>query len=96
LVVRALECADAVVRVAVVVPSRCGRATARNRLKRWMRESIRDLLRSRGPTRGWWLVVVARIGAATADHQQIGASLGDLLTRARVVPASGAQGERRR
>ncbi|MEE8472534.1 MAG: ribonuclease P protein component, partial [Dehalococcoidia bacterium] len=57
---------------------RLGNAVTRNRIKRWLRESVRQ-----SPSRpGWDLILVARNGTVTSDYHQVKAAVEDLLSRA--------------
>jgi len=68
-------------RYGFVVSKRLGKAVARNRLKRRLREGVR-LLTVRP---GWDVVFLARLPAAAATYEQLREALVDLLTRARLV-----------
>ena len=68
-------------RYGFVVSKRLGKAVARNRLKRRLREGVRPLtIRP-----GWDVVLLARPPAATARYQQLREALVDLLSRARLL-----------
>jgi ribonuclease P protein component len=57
---------------------RLGKAVTRNRIKRWLRESVRQ-----SPAKsGWDLILVARNGTVTSDYHQVKAAVEDILTRA--------------
>ena len=57
---------------------RLGKAVIRNRIKRWLRESVRQ-----SPAQsGWDLILVARSGTVTSDYHQVKAAVEDLLSRA--------------
>lgn len=68
-------------RYGFVVSKRLGKAVARNRLKRRLREGVR-LVTVRP---GWDVVFLARTPAATATYKELREALVDLLTRARLV-----------
>jgi len=68
-------------RYGFVVSKRVGKAVARNRLKRRLREGLR-LLTVRP---GWDVVLLARPPAATATYQQLREALVELLSRARLL-----------
>jgi len=68
-------------RYGFVVSKRLGKAVARNRLKRRLREGVR--LCTVRP--GWDVVLLARPPAAAATYQQLREALVDLLSRARLL-----------
>ena len=68
-------------RYGFVVSKRLGKAVARNRLRRRLREGVRPLT----VRPGWDVVLLARPPAATATYQQLREALVDLLTRARLL-----------
>jgi ribonuclease P protein component len=68
-------------RYGFVVSKRLGKAVARNRLKRRLREGLRPL----AVHSGWDLVFLARPPAAAATYQQLREALVELLSRARLL-----------
>jgi ribonuclease P protein component len=60
-----------------------GKATARNRAKRLMRESVRSY-RDRIPG-GWDCLFIARHGAEAATLDQINEAIGQVLVRAHIL-----------
>jgi len=68
-------------RYGFVAGKRLGKAVARNRAKRLLREVTRAT-----PTRsGWDLVFIARSQAAAANYHELEASVSVLLRRARIL-----------
>jgi ribonuclease P protein component len=87
---RALQCRDDTrIEFAVVATRAGGRATARNRVKRWVREDLRDIIRTHRAAGGWWLAVIVRSGAMTSDHAAVRATLRRLLCEAGVTADEG-------
>lgn len=83
LILRAMQAADEpTLALAVAVGRKFGRPAARNRIKRWIKESTRQILRGQDTRGGWWLVIIARSGAIACDHRQVHASLERLLGEA--------------
>lgn len=84
LAVRALRRADdstpAGIRVGISVGRRFGKAVQRNRVRRWLRESARALLRE--SREAWDLVLMPRSTARMVTHDELRASLSRLLRRA--------------
>jgi ribonuclease P protein component len=65
-------------RYGLTVSRRVGQAVVRNRIKRRLREILRQI----NLPPGWDLVVIARNPAANADFATLGRSVEDLLVRA--------------
>ena len=68
-------------RYGFVVSKRVGKAVARNRLKRRLREGVRPM----AVRPGWDVVLLARPPAAAATYQQLREALVELLSRARLL-----------
>lgn len=83
LVVRWRTTGDAA-RFGLSVSRKVGDAVTRNRVKRWLRESIR---RQRGETTGVDVVFIARPSAAQAGYQALYHEVGEVLRR--VAPDGG-------
>jgi ribonuclease P protein component len=62
-----------------------GKATVRNRIKRRLRETVRDLWRSVLP--GWDIVLVARSAARDQPFSAIAAAVRDVLQRSGLLAA---------
>jgi ribonuclease P protein component len=78
IVIRALPNETAASRFGFVVSRRVGKAVVRNRIKRRLREIIRQT-----PVRqGWDVILVARIPAAEAAFRDLNQSVRKLLVRA--------------
>ena len=67
-------------RFAITVSRRVGNAVARNRVRRRIREAIRQHLENVPP--GWDFLFVARGGAAVASYQELAEAVAELLNRA--------------
>ena len=72
-------------RMAVVVPKACGNAVMRNRIKRWVRETWRNLQADLTP--GLDSVWIARPSAARAGYGAIQKEMIRLYQRAGLCPA---------
>ena len=79
LVLRSLRTDGAETRVGLSTPRSLGGAVQRNRVRRRLRELIRERRGSIG--NGWDLLLIARPEAATASHAELRAALGSLLER---------------
>lgn len=64
------------------VGRRIGKAVKRNRVKRWMRESVRLRLKKAEIAAGWDVVLVARFPAREAVFSEVDQAIGLLLRRA--------------
>ncbi|MBN1936748.1 MAG: ribonuclease P protein component [Anaerolineae bacterium] len=71
-------------RFAFVVSKRIGGAVQRNRVKRVLREAVRQRLPDIEP--GWDVVVIARHPAREASFEQINQAIVDVLKRAHLSP----------
>ena len=86
LTLRALPVTDSqVVRLAVTMSGKLGKAVVRNRLRRRIREACRLTLKLGQPGQGWDLVILARAEAVNLDWGQIRAAVTQVLTRAGVI-----------
>ena len=83
LVLYAAENGTDCTRVGIVAGRWVGNAVARNRVKRRVREAIRE--RYAAIARGYDLVWLARPGLATAEHSALVAAVEHLLQRARLL-----------
>ncbi len=79
LIVKARRTDGEVTRVGLSTPRGIGGAVPRNRLRRRLREAIRQ--RYATTASGWDLLVIARPAAADASVADLGASLDRLLAR---------------
>ena len=66
-------------RIGMSTPRTLGGAVQRNRVRRRLRELIRERLGRIGP--GWDLLLIARPAAANASHAELGAAIDALLRR---------------
>ena len=78
LIIRALPNGLDTSRYGLAISRRVGKAVTRNRIKR----RLREILRQMKLPQGWDLVVIARNPAALADYTALGRSVGNLLVRA--------------
>jgi ribonuclease P protein component len=79
LVLRSLRTNGPETRVGLSTPRALGGAVQRNRVRRRLRELVRERHASIGP--GWDLLLIARPEAATASHAELRAALESLLER---------------
>jgi ribonuclease P protein component len=79
LVLRSLRTNGPETRVGLSTPRSLGGAVQRNRVRRRLRELIRERRGTIGA--GWDLLLIARPEAATASHAALRAALGSLLER---------------
>jgi ribonuclease P protein component len=63
------------------VSKRIGKAVARNRVKRVLRE----ILRAKSLEPGWDIIIIVRPLAANANYAGLGKSIDDLLSRAQLL-----------
>ena len=82
LVLRSLRTGRPETRVGLSTPRTLGGAVQRNRVRRRLRELIRERHETIGS--GWDLLLIARPEAATASHAELRAALGSLLERSGV------------
>jgi ribonuclease P protein component len=66
-------------RIGMSTPRTLGGAVQRNRVRRRLRELIRERLGRIGP--GWDLLLIARPAAGDASHAELGAAIDALLRR---------------
>lgn len=81
LVIRALPNGLDLSRYGFTVSRRVGKAVVRNRVKR----RLREILRQTPLQPGWDIIFIARIPAATADYESLGNSARNLLLRAGIL-----------
>ena len=80
LVLRSLRTDRAETRIGLSTPRTPGGAVQRNRVRRRLRELLRERLERIGP--GWDLLLIARPAAGDASHAELGAAIDALLARA--------------
>jgi ribonuclease P protein component len=89
-VVYVLPKREGLMRFGFTVGKKVGGAVVRNRVKRVLREAVRQMLPEM--TGASDIVVVARSRAANASYADLSAALRRLLTRAGVIPAQKHKG----
>ena len=82
LVLRSLRTERPETRVGLSTPRALGGAVQRNRVRRRLRELMRERIETIGA--GWDLLLIARPEAALASHAELRAALGSLLERSGV------------
>ena len=68
-------------RFAFVVSKRIGNSVVRNRVKRRLREAVRE----RSVSSGWDAVFIARMGVQNASYHELSRATWNLLRRSRIV-----------
>ncbi len=86
LVLRALATGGRESRFGFVASGKLGKAVARNRLRRRLREAVRSL----PVASGWDIVLSGREGGARLDYQRLREEVADLMARAGVLEWEGA------
>jgi len=81
LVIKSLPNGLILSRYGISVSKRVGNAVGRNRVKRLMRE----ILRQTKLEPGWDIIFIARLAAGRADYAALKQSVSDLLSRARLL-----------
>jgi len=83
LVLRSLRTSRPETRIGMSTPRTLGGAVQRNRVRRRLRELVREQLREREASMGagWDLLLIARPEAATASHAELREALRSLLER---------------
>lgn len=79
LVLRSLRTDRPETRIGLSTPKALGGAVQRNRVRRRLRELVREQRASIGA--GWDLLLIARPEAASATHEDLRGALGSLLER---------------
>jgi ribonuclease P protein component len=81
LVLRAMPNQLELSRFGISISKRVGKAVVRNRVKRVLREILRQMDRGQG----WDVVFIARNPSAGSDYQQLKYSVENLLTRSGII-----------
>ena len=79
LVLRWLRTDRAETRIGLSTPRTLGGAVQRNRVRRRLRELVRERMGRIGP--GWDLLIIARPAAGEASHGDLGAAIDTLIGR---------------
>ena len=82
LVLRALRTGRSETRIGLSTPRGLGGSVQRNRVRRRLRELLRERLSAMGP--GWDLLLIARPGAVAASYAELREALRSLLERSRI------------
>jgi ribonuclease P protein component len=82
MVLRSLRTDRAETRIGLSTPRTLGGAVQRNRVRRRLRELIRERSKRIGP--GWDLLLIARPAAGQATWDELGQALDELLQRSEV------------
>ena len=82
LVLRSLRTNRSETRVGLSTPRTLGGAVQRNRVRRRLRELVRERLEAIGP--GWDLLLIARSEAAAASHAELRDAVRSLLERSEI------------
>lgn len=73
-------------RFGFVAGKKIGKATARNRVKRWLRESVRPHVAQLAP--GWDVILIARGDAAHSEFRAVALAVESVLRRANLFRSS--------
>ena len=84
LVLRALRTDGPVTRIGFSTPRRLGGSVERNRVRRRLRELMRE--RYEEIATGWDVLLIARPEAASASYAELRQALTSLLERSRITP----------
>ena len=84
LVLRALATGSPDTRIGLATPQAIGGAVQRNRVRRRLRELVRERYGEMGS--GWDVLIIAKPQAATATWEELRTEVGVLLTRAGALP----------